>query len=108
MSDKIKIGEPTFSASDANYVKPETITIPIAEYEAMRLDAERYRYCLKFGFPVIYKSCTPKPDKWHAYTTALGKLWKIAEGDSANECIDKAIEITSANVVLNPAIKEGN
>jgi hypothetical protein len=23
---------------------PETITIPIAEYEAMRLDAERYRY----------------------------------------------------------------
>jgi hypothetical protein len=61
---------------------PETITLPIAEYEAMRLDAERWNYFIE--------TCS---EEVAFYITGNGN----ADKDEINKSIDE-----------RRAIKEGN
>jgi hypothetical protein len=85
MSNRIKLGEPAFSLSDGNYIKPETITIPISEYEAMRLDAERYRYVRENPIVCI--------ERWENIPLPANEV---------DVAVDEAIK------AIDSAIKEGN
>jgi hypothetical protein len=85
-------------------VKPETITIPIAEYEAMRLDAERLSFLIDNGLWFVpleeqkrgYRSTMPDARK-EMWFERVG--WMVNNANKEHETVRDAIDA---------AIKEGN
>ena len=81
-NEKFNLGTFTFKLSN-------TITVPIAEWEAMKLDAERLNFMLNNGARVGSFS-TQEATKYRLEANGIASEW----ADSPRAAIDQAIQST--------------